>query len=201
VVAAGLALWPGWQNQQRDLVGMEHLSPAALLPMVAVTLVVFGLLFLLGRLVGHGIRLFDGLLARRLPRLLAHAITAAVFVVVAVVVTRDLVLDGFFDWVNDRFRQYDTTTAPGVVALTTASVSGSPASLVPWETLGEYGHTSWPAPPAGPSCGPSTAPGPRSWSRSGSTSGCGRPARPTSGPRSPCGSWSGPAPSGGRSLG
>ena len=25
VVAAGLALWPGWQNQQRDLVGMEHL--------------------------------------------------------------------------------------------------------------------------------------------------------------------------------
>jgi hypothetical protein len=41
--------------------------------MVAVTLVVFGLLFL----VGHGIRLFDGLLVRRLPRLLAHAITAA----------------------------------------------------------------------------------------------------------------------------
>jgi uncharacterized membrane protein len=86
VVADGLALWPGWQNQQRDLVGMEHLSAAALAPMVAVTLVVFGLLFLLGRLVGHGIRLFDGLLARRLT----HAITAAVFVVVAVVVTRDM---------------------------------------------------------------------------------------------------------------
>ena len=43
--------------------------------------------------------------------------------------------------VNDRFRRYDTTTAPGVVAPTTASVSGSPASLVPWETLGEYGRT------------------------------------------------------------
>jgi uncharacterized membrane protein len=28
-----------------------------------------------------------------------------------------------------------------VVAPTTASVSGSPASLVPWETLGEYGRT------------------------------------------------------------
>src|SRR5512132_4592931 len=56
---------------------------------------------------------------------------------------------------------------------------------------------SWPAPPPRPSCGPSMAPGPRSWSRSGSTPGCGRPARPTSGQRSPSGSWSGPVPSGG----
>ena len=80
VVAAGLGQWTGWQNQQRDLVGMEHLSPAVLAPMVAVTLVVFGVLFLVGRLVGHGIVALDRLLARRLPRLAAHAITAAVFV-------------------------------------------------------------------------------------------------------------------------
>ena len=79
VVVAGLALWPGWQNQQRDLVGMEHVAPAVLAPMVAATLVVFGVLFLVGRLVGHGIVLLDRLLARRLPRLVAHAITAAVF--------------------------------------------------------------------------------------------------------------------------
>ena len=81
VVAAGLLLWPGWQNQQRALVGLEPLSPAALAPMVAATLVVFGLLFLVGRLVGHGLVLLDRLLSRRLPRLLAHGITAAVFVV------------------------------------------------------------------------------------------------------------------------
>ena len=46
VVVAGLALWPGWQNQQRDLVGIEQLAPVALAPMVAATLVVFGLLLL-----------------------------------------------------------------------------------------------------------------------------------------------------------
>ena len=44
----------GWQNQQRDLVGMEYLSPSVLPPMVGVTLVVFGVLFLVGRLVGTG---------------------------------------------------------------------------------------------------------------------------------------------------
>jgi uncharacterized membrane protein len=141
VVVAGLLAWPGWQNQQRDLVAMDHLPAAALAPMVAVTLVVFGLLFVVGRLVGSGIRWLDRLLARRLPRLLAHAVTAAVFVVAAVVVTRDVVVDGFLDWANDRFGRVDTTTAPGVVAPTTPTASGSPASLVPWATLGEYGRS------------------------------------------------------------
>jgi uncharacterized membrane protein len=141
VVVAGLALWPGWQNQQRDLVGMEHVSAAALGPMAAVTVVLFGLLFLVGRLVGHGVVLVDRLLARRLPRLLAHGITAAVLVVAAVLLTRDVAVDGFLDWANKRFGQYDTSTAPGVVAPTTPTASGSPASLVPWATLGEYGRS------------------------------------------------------------
>jgi uncharacterized membrane protein len=140
VVVAGLALWPGWQNQQRDLVGMEHVGPAVLAPMVAATLVVFGLPFLVGRVVGHGIVLLDRLLARRLPRLVAHAVTAAVFLVAAVVVTRDVVADGFFDWANRRFAAADTTTDTGVTAPTSPAVSGSPASLVPWATLGEYGR-------------------------------------------------------------
>jgi uncharacterized membrane protein len=141
VVVAGLALWPGWQNQQRDLVGMEHVAPSVLAPIVAATLVVFGVLFLVGRLVGHGIWKLDGLLARRLPRLLAHAITAAVLVAAAVFVTRDVVVDGFIDWANRRFAAYDTTTPVGVVAPSTPTASGSPASLAPWATLGEYGRS------------------------------------------------------------
>ena len=109
VVVAGLALWPGWQNQQRDLVDMEHVGPAVMAPMAAATLVVIGVLFLVGRLVGHGIWLLDRLLAHRLPRLVARLITAAVFLAAAVVVTRDVVADGFFDWANRRFAAADTT--------------------------------------------------------------------------------------------
>jgi uncharacterized membrane protein len=92
------------------------------------------------RLVGHGIVLLDRLLASRLPRLLAHLITAAPFLVAAMVVTRD-VADGFFDWANRRFAAADTTTDPGVTAPTSSAVSGSSASLVPWATLGEYGRS------------------------------------------------------------
>ena len=131
----------GGRTSSGALVGLDQLSPVALAPMVAVTLVVFGLLLLAGRLVGHGIRSVDGLLARRLPRLLAHAITAAVFVAAAVLLTRDVVVDGFLDWANRRFAAADTTTTTaGVVAPTSPTASGSPASLVPWATLGEYGR-------------------------------------------------------------
>jgi uncharacterized membrane protein len=70
-------------DQQRDLVDMEHVAPAVLAPMAPATLVTFGVLFLLGRVIGHGIRLLDRPLARRLPRPLAHLITAAVFAVTA----------------------------------------------------------------------------------------------------------------------
>jgi uncharacterized membrane protein len=141
VVAAGLVQWTGWQNQQRDLVDMEHLSPSVLVTVVGVTLAVFLVLFLVGRLVGHGIAAFDRLLSRRLPRLAAHAVTAALFVAAGVFVTRDVVVDGFLDWANRRFAAFDTTTAAGVVAPTTPAASGSPASLAPWATLGEYGRT------------------------------------------------------------
>jgi uncharacterized membrane protein len=70
----------------------------------------------------------------------AHLITAAVFLAAAVVVTRDVVADGFFDWADRRFAAADTTTDPGVTAPTSRAVLGSPASLVPWATLGEYGR-------------------------------------------------------------
>jgi uncharacterized membrane protein len=152
VVVAGLALWPGWQNQQRALVGMEHLPATALGPMVALTLLLFGLLLL----VGHVIALFDRLLARRLPRTAAHALTAAVFVVV----TRDVVVDGFLDWANRSFGAGATTPAQ-------LRAFHGPAAEVK-QPIRVY-------------------------------AGCARPDRPTSRPPWRSGSWSGPAPSPGRS--
>jgi hypothetical protein len=61
--------------------------------------------------------------------------------VAGMLVTRDVVVDGFLDWAYKRFGQYDAATAPGVVAPTTLTASGSPASLEPWATLGEYGRS------------------------------------------------------------
>jgi uncharacterized membrane protein len=42
---------------------------------------------------------------------------------------------------NERWARFDTTTAAGVEQPPSPARSGSPASLVPWDTLGEYGRT------------------------------------------------------------
>jgi len=141
VVGVGLATWLRWQNDQRDLLGMEHMSAVALVPMVGVTLVVLAALALIGRLVGHGVRWVDRMLARRVPAAAAHAITAVAVLVIALVVTRGFVFDGSVSWMNERWARFDTTTAAGVEQPTSPARSGSPASLVPWDTLGEYGRT------------------------------------------------------------
>jgi len=136
-----LALWVIWQNDQRDLLGMSHISAVSLVPTVLMTIVIAAILFFLARLIGHGLRWLDDLLGRHVPRALAHGITAAVFVVLAVFITRDVIFDGFIDWLDKRWSAFDETTASGIDQPTTPTASGSPQSLIPWDTLGEYGRT------------------------------------------------------------
>ena len=42
-----LALWVIWQNDQRDLLGMSHISAVSLVPMVLMTIVIGAILFFL----------------------------------------------------------------------------------------------------------------------------------------------------------
>jgi uncharacterized membrane protein len=146
-VAGGVAiivclwLWRTWQNDQRDLLGMSHLSALSILTMAVMTLVVLAILVVLARLIWHALRWLDGLFARRLPPAAAHVITAGIFVLLAFVLSRDVVFDGAMDWLDHRWARFDTTTAAGVEQPTSPTVSGSPDSLVPWDTLGLYGRT------------------------------------------------------------
>ena len=142
VVVAGLALWPGWQNQQRDLVGMEQRGAGGagadgrgdagrVRPCCSWS----------AGWSATGSCCSTGCWPAGSPAWWPTRSRRRCSLVAAVVVTRDVVADGFFDWANRRFAAADTTTDPGVVAPTSPTVSGSPASLVPWATLGEYGRS------------------------------------------------------------
>jgi uncharacterized membrane protein len=86
--------------------------------------------YLLGTLAGYGVAALLGRLGRTPSPRVRRSGWLALGVVAAVVVTRDVVADGFFDWANRRFAAADTTTDPGVTAPTSPAVSGSPASQV-----------------------------------------------------------------------
>jgi uncharacterized membrane protein len=141
VVILGLVVWPVWQNDQRDLLQMAHVSPLAVVPMLVATLVLLALLMAIGRLLGHLVLWIDRVLNRHIPRPVAIAVTAVIVVVVGFVVTNNVVAHRFTSWANDKFGTFDTTTPPGVTQPTSSLVSGSPASLVPWNTLGYEGRS------------------------------------------------------------
>ena len=68
VVVLGLIVWPNWQNDQRDLMGMEHISATALVPMVLATLVLTVIVVWLGRIVWRGVRAVDRWVSRHFQR-------------------------------------------------------------------------------------------------------------------------------------
>ncbi|MFA5882351.1 MAG: alpha/beta-hydrolase family protein [Acidimicrobiia bacterium] len=137
----GAFVWATWQNDQRDLVRMPHMSRAGYLGVLLAGGLIFVVLMLVGRLIGQGLVAFDRVLGRVLPRWVAFTATVLLFAVVLVTVTRDFVVNPVFDAVNSAYGTLDDTTEAGVHEPTSDLVSGGPDSLVPWDTLGVQGRT------------------------------------------------------------
>jgi uncharacterized membrane protein len=137
---AGMGAWVTWQNDQREVLGMEAISPLQLLPFVAVGIVVGGVLFVIGRSLAWLVRRVDRRITRYVPRPVAVAATVVLVVVVSVVITRDVVATEILDRVNDSFGTFDDETPPGITQPTSALRSGGPGSLVAWDTLGYEGR-------------------------------------------------------------
>ena len=55
VVLLSTFVWPIWQNDQRDLVSMEHVTRLVTLPMLIVTAILLLVLVLFGRLIARGV--------------------------------------------------------------------------------------------------------------------------------------------------
>jgi len=139
-IVVGLARWPGWQNDQRALVGLDDESATRLTTVVIVTIILTVVLVFVSRLVWRGIRWLDRWISRHVPR--AGAIVVTVFIVFFVGrwFFADVAFDSFHSWANDTFSSVDDGTDEGTVQPTSDTVSGSPASLVNWEDLGRQGR-------------------------------------------------------------
>lgn len=139
-LAASLVVWVRWQDQHRALVTMEPLGGFQVVPMLLVTLALVLVLGLIGRLVARGVRAIHRFNRRRLPAFAAAPLTVVLVFVLVVVVFGGTVRRSFGNWANSAFSVVDDGTNEGTVRPTSAAVSGSPASLVEWNTLGVQGR-------------------------------------------------------------
>ena len=124
-----------WQDEARDLVGMSHLAWWEGPPMVLLSVVVGVALIWVGTTIGRGLRAVHRVFRRRLPAWLALPATVLVAVAFIGLIGSQVVVAA-----NVIYEALDQGTNPGIDQPTLETVSGSPASLVAWDTMGLWGR-------------------------------------------------------------
>ncbi|HEX6255868.1 MAG TPA: alpha/beta-hydrolase family protein [Euzebyales bacterium] len=131
----------GWQNAVRSLFGMDPVGPTGWPTVLVVTILVAAMILVVARSMRVLFHIIVGRLGRRLPRRLSLMLGAALLTVLLLTLWSGVLVNGFFTAANWFFAPRDAATDDGIVQPTSANRSGSPASLVPWDSLGRKGRT------------------------------------------------------------
>jgi uncharacterized membrane protein len=137
------AMWQhvGWQNELRELFGMDPVSPIVWLTIVVIAVPVAALLLVIARSLGRLFFLFAGWLDKVLPIKLSRLLGAVALGLVVWLGFTGVIAEGFFTAANQIFAPRDTRTDEGVTQPQSALKSGSPDSASDWDTLGRKGRT------------------------------------------------------------
>jgi uncharacterized membrane protein len=140
VGVAGVLSWATWQDEARDLVGMSHLAWWESPPMALLSIGVAIVLIMIGTAIGAWLRVAHHGIRRRLPTWLGQPATVVLAAALLGLVGGQVAVRGFVVVANVIYEALDEGTNPGIDQPTRATVSGSPSSLVGWETMGLWGR-------------------------------------------------------------
>jgi uncharacterized membrane protein len=146
VVAAAVAAWAAvvnhqWQLDVGRLMGIAGNPAPRLAAAVAVAVAVGYVLLLLARAVGALLRRYARLVRRVVPRRGVRAVLHLAVTALLLVGFVDVVIAGrMVAALNDRMIASDARIQPEVVQPRSPQRSGSPASLVSWDSLGRMGR-------------------------------------------------------------
>ncbi|MEV0680087.1 alpha/beta-hydrolase family protein [Actinosynnema sp. NPDC050436] len=139
-VPVALGLGAHWQEQVRRLVGVQADEEYYYGLVLAIALLVAVALREVGRLLRLASRRVGAWGSRYVPARIARLAGVVVVAVLTVLVVNGGLVTGFLAVVNSIAAQADRGDFPGVVRPTAAERSGSPGSLVRWESLGKEGR-------------------------------------------------------------
>lgn len=139
LVVVGLVLWYGWQRDQREVIGMPEVPFWWTIAVVVVSVVVLALLVFIGRAIATFVKWIDRHVERVIPKWWARAIITVGIIGVLIVVA-NVGERRFVKWADRSFGAVNDTTPDGVDKPTAPTRSGSPESLVPWDTIGYQGQ-------------------------------------------------------------
>ncbi|MGI9576661.1 MAG: alpha/beta-hydrolase N-terminal domain-containing protein, partial [Microthrixaceae bacterium] len=142
-VVTVLSIWRqvGWQNEVRDLFGMDSITPTVWLPIAIATVVVAGLILTVSRAIRKLFRWVARWLDRHVPPRVSRVAGIAIVVVLLLGLVSGVLVDVAFEASNQAFSTVDGSTDEGVTQPEAPERSGSPESSVAWDTLGRQGRS------------------------------------------------------------
>ncbi|GAC56070.1 hypothetical protein GOHSU_02_02180 [Gordonia hirsuta DSM 44140 = NBRC 16056] len=129
-----------WQNQIRDLMGVEHLQASAYPIIVVVMAIVLTLLLVVGQLWGASVRGLSRKLNRLVPRRISGITAAAVIGLLTIFIINGAVGDYGMRALDSSFAALNRESTPDSAPPTSNLRSGGPESLVSWPSLGRMGR-------------------------------------------------------------
>ena len=138
--AAAMLLGIRWQRQGSDLVAIEPQHPLTMLVVPPVAVLLFVTLVALGRSLRTGYRRLSTLLARTMGARAARVLGLVVLVALLSTLLTDVLWNGAVRALDRVFSVADDQTPAQVTEPTTPLRSGSPESLVAFDTLGREGR-------------------------------------------------------------
>lgn len=130
----------GWQNTGRKLMDMPEQAGYSVLGVLVVAFVVGYIGLIIGRLIRGAFRGFVWLSDKLIPRPLAIAFSVVVAFLLVVGFVQGVVIDGVVTVAESLSAASDSGTTEGTFQSQSEFRSGSPASLVSWESLGSQGR-------------------------------------------------------------
>ncbi|CQD13676.1 transmembrane protein [Mycobacterium europaeum] len=129
-----------WQDNVRDLMGVEHLKWYDYPVAAATSLVVLFTLVEIGKFIRWLVRFLVGEVDRIAPFRLSATIVVVALVVLAVTVLNGVVLKFGMHTMNSTFASANDEMNPDTAPPKTTLRSGGPQSLVSWDSLGREGR-------------------------------------------------------------
>ncbi|MPZ52871.1 MAG: hypothetical protein GEU79_09080 [Acidimicrobiia bacterium] len=132
----------GWQRELEVVMGLEETATSAYLRTGGLSLLISALIIMVSRLLRIWARWTADEIGRRIniPGALATFLGGVVVGVLIITLVNGVLVRGFFAASNLAFSGRNDADKPGVVQPEAPQRSGSPESLIPWETLGRQGR-------------------------------------------------------------
>jgi uncharacterized membrane protein len=136
-----MAIWfHVWQDDVRDLMGVQHLKWYDYPLAAALSLVVLFTLVEVGQLIRRLVGFLVGELDRIAPFRLSAAIVVTLLVVLTIALMNGVVLKFAMRTMNNTFASVNNEKNPDTAPPSTPLRSGGPQSLVSWDSLGHQGR-------------------------------------------------------------